>query len=149
MGLNLQRRHLKPGGWVEQVELSTIARSDDETVKPDSAQRKWAEVFGKFGEVTGKSFAISETAGEVIKEAGFVNVKKRTLKMPIGTWPKNKDLKRWGAWNRQFILQGLEGFSIRGLTEHLGVSLTRSFPGEELNETLFGGCHFPCLSCPC
>ena len=57
-----------------------------------------------------------------IRKAGFINLTGRVIKVPIGTWPKDKTLKQWGAWNRQFLLQGLEGFSIRGLTEMLGVS---------------------------
>ncbi|KAI1043777.1 hypothetical protein LB505_012463 [Fusarium chuoi] len=55
-----------------------------------------------------------------ISDAGFINVSGRRIKVPIGTWPKDKTLKQWGAWNRHFLLQGLEGFSIRGLTEMLG-----------------------------
>lgn len=44
------------------------------------------------------------------------------IKVPVGTWPKDETLKLWGSWNRQFVLQGLEGFALRGMTEILGVS---------------------------
>ncbi|KAI8710775.1 hypothetical protein NCS52_01537300 [Fusarium sp. LHS14.1] len=57
---------------------------------------------------------------ESAKKAGFIHVTGRKIKVPIGTWPKDKRLKQRGAWNRQFQLQGLEGFSLRGLTEMLG-----------------------------
>ncbi|KEZ41752.1 hypothetical protein SAPIO_CDS6727 [Scedosporium apiospermum] len=113
-------RHLKPGGWIEHVELSSVARSDDNTLRPGGPLVRWAEIFRQFGEHTGKTFSISETGRELIREAEFKNIHERTLKIPIGTWPKDPILKKWGLWNRQFLLQGLEGFSIRGLTDLLG-----------------------------
>ncbi|KPM39196.1 hypothetical protein AK830_g7331 [Neonectria ditissima] len=115
-------RHLKPGGWIQQMEMSCVARSDDESIKPDSPLVTWIDVFEKMGEVLGKTFFACEKACDAIKDAGFVNVHERRIKLPIGTWPKDKQLKHWGAWNSQFLLQGLEGFSIRGLTDMLGWS---------------------------
>ncbi|KEZ44052.1 hypothetical protein SAPIO_CDS3791 [Scedosporium apiospermum] len=115
-------KHLKPGAWIEHVELSGVAQCDDDTLPPGSAQRRWIQVFKQIGEAIGRPFDIAETAGDLIREAGFVNVHEWRLKIPIGTWPKDKELKQWGAWNRLFLLQGLEGFSIKGLTDALGWS---------------------------
>lgn len=77
----------------------------------------------KIGRATGKTFFWGHRAAESVRDAGFVEVTERRVKVPIGTWPKDKELKQWGAWNRQFLLDALEGFSIRGLTELLGVGL--------------------------
>lgn len=80
-------------------------------------------MFEKMGEVMGRDFFTCETARQSLQDAGgFVNVHERRIKIPVGTWPKDKKLKTWGEWNRHFVLQGLEGFSIRGLTSTLGVS---------------------------
>lgn len=114
-------KHLKPGGWVEHVELWGIAKSDDDTLKPDSPLKTWVDVFEKIGAASGKTFFWGDKAADSVREAGFVGVTQRTVKVPIGTWPKDKRLKQWGMWNRQFLLDALEGFSIRGLTELLGV----------------------------
>ncbi|KAF5004713.1 hypothetical protein FDECE_8824 [Fusarium decemcellulare] len=113
-------KYLKPGGWVEHVELWGWAKSDDGTLRPDSPLRKWVDIFIEIGKITGKTFFWGDKAGESIRKAGYINVSERTVKVPIGTWPKDKRLKSWGAWNRQFLLQGVEGFCIRGLTEMLG-----------------------------
>lgn len=112
--------HMKPGGWLESVELWGNAKSDDNTLKPDSPCHKWVEVFKEIEKITGKSFFWDDKMAQSISDAGFINVKGRRVKVPVGTWPKDKTLKQWGAWNRHFLLQGLEGFSIRGLTELLG-----------------------------
>ncbi|KAL6352063.1 hypothetical protein LRP88_14876 [Fusarium phalaenopsidis] len=111
---------LKPGGWVEHVELWGITKSDDGSLKDNSPLKKWVQVFEKIGALTGKGFFYGHKAANFQREAGFENLVERRLKMPLGPWPKDKRLKTWGAWNRQFLLQALEGFSIRGLTELLG-----------------------------
>lgn len=116
-------RHLKPGGWMEHVELWGIAKSDDESLKPKSPLKTWVDIFEKIGKATGKTFFWGDKVADSAREAGFENVTKNTIKVPIGSWPKDKELKQWGTWNRQFLLEALEGFSIRGLTELLGVGV--------------------------
>ncbi|RGP69595.1 demethylmenaquinone methyltransferase [Fusarium sporotrichioides] len=116
--LEKAQRHLKPGGWIEHVELWGNAMADDGTMAEDSPLKTWVQVFEQIGEKIGNPFFWDPA--EAFQEAGLQNISERKVKVPIGTWPKNKDLKQWGAWNRQFLLQGLEGFSIRGLTELLG-----------------------------
>jgi hypothetical protein len=116
---------MQPGGWVESVELWGAAKAEDDTLKPDSPFYTWIKIFEKIGALTGKSFFWDDKMSQSITDAGFINVSGRRIKVPIGTWPKDKTLKQWGAWNRHFLLEGLEGFSIRGLTEMLGVSFLR------------------------
>ncbi|KAI5458957.1 S-adenosyl-L-methionine-dependent methyltransferase [Mariannaea sp. PMI_226] len=112
-------KHLKPGGYVEHVELWGIANSDDGTLKEDSPLKKWVQIFEQIGDAMGKTFFFAHGAANAMREAGF-EVTERKVKVPIGPWPKDKKLKQWGLWNRQFVIQGIEGFSIRGLTEMLG-----------------------------
>ena len=117
---------MQPGGWVESLELWGVSKSDDGTLKADSPAHKWVEIFKEIEKITGKSFFWDDKMAQSISDAGFVNVQGRRIKVPVGTWPKDKTLKQWGAWNRHFLLEGLEGFSIRGLTELLGVSHFRN-----------------------
>ncbi|KAJ9131243.1 Sam dependent methyltransferase [Pleurostoma richardsiae] len=115
--------HLKPGGFVEQVELSGRASSDDQSLPKDSPLVKWWQLFTEIGEKTNKTFEASEVLHYSIKAAGLVNVEERIFKVPIGYWTKNKELKVVGVLNRTFLLAGLEGFALRGLTRILGWSL--------------------------
>ncbi|SCB65004.1 unnamed protein product [Fusarium graminearum] len=115
---DINKEYLKPGGWIEHVELWGNAMSDDGTMTEDSPLKTWVRIFDQIGEKIGNPFFWDPV--EAFQEAGLQNISERKVKVPIGTWPKNKDLKQWGAWNRQFLMQGLEGFSIRGLTELLG-----------------------------
>ncbi|KAF5660554.1 methyltransferase [Fusarium heterosporum] len=116
--LTKAQRHLTPGGWIEHVEIWGDARADDDTMSPDSPLKKWVKIFEDVGKKIGNPFFWNPV--HAFQEAGLQHVSERQVKVPIGTWPKNKDLQKWGAWNRQFLLQGLEGFIIRSLTELLG-----------------------------
>ncbi|KAH7259025.1 S-adenosyl-L-methionine-dependent methyltransferase [Fusarium redolens] len=116
--LKKAQRHLKPGGWIEHVELWGDARADDDTMSPESPLKTWVKIFEQVGEKIGNPFFWNPA--DEFEKAGLKNITEKKVKVPIGTWAKDKDLKQWGAWNRQFLLQGLEGFSIRSLTELLG-----------------------------
>jgi len=111
---------LRPGGWIEQLEMSTHTKSDDGTVTPDMPFTRWAELFVKLGDMTGKTFGACEIAREGIEKAGFANVTEEKYKIPIGPWAKDERLKEWGRWNRVYLVEALEGFALRGLMNNLG-----------------------------
>lgn len=114
--------HVKPGGWVEHVEQSSITRSDDDTIPPGGAVSKWTAYYDEIGEKLGINFRAAEASCQAMKDAGFTNVTERIIKVPQGTWPKDKRLKIWGQWFQYFVLEGLEGFVIRSFTDVLGWS---------------------------
>ncbi|PKS11752.1 hypothetical protein jhhlp_001741 [Lomentospora prolificans] len=112
-------QHIRPGGWIEQVEISTITRSDDETIPPGGALERWTDIWIEVGEKLGMSFHAAEISSQAIQAAGFTNLHERIIKLPFGTWPKDKTLKAWGELYRHFLLQGIEGFALRSLTDIL------------------------------
>jgi len=85
---------------------------------------RWGPLALKAGEVLGKSFRIAEDSETLMLKAGFSNVKYRTFKWPIGTWPKDPKLKRIGAYNRLAWEDGMEGWAMSLFTNHLGVCPT-------------------------
>jgi len=114
-------RHIKPGGWVEQVELSSVMRSEDGSIPGGSAIQRWTGLFDDIGDKLGITFRAAESAYPAITEAGFINVTQRIIKVPLGPWPKDKRLKSWGQWCRYFSLEGMEGFALRSFVDVLGV----------------------------
>lgn len=132
--LTVHNRHVRPGGWVEQVELSSIISSDDGTIPPGSVFERWTDIWGQVGDRLGITFRTAEVSRAAIEEAGFVDVTERVIKVPLGTWPKDRKLKAWGEWYRFFALEGLEGFALRSLTDVLGVSCSYVVPGMDLNK---------------
>lgn len=116
--------HVKPGGWIQNSELSAQVLCDDGSLHADAPASSWHRKFEEVSAKTGKTFDVGRHAAAEMKDAGFVNVHTETIKVPIGTWPSNPKLKNWGAWNRLFLLQGLEGFAMRGLTDWAGVRIS-------------------------
>ena len=55
-----------------------------------------------------------------IEEAGFVDVKEYNFKIPINSWPKNKQLKEVGKYQVLNYTEGYEGIGIGLFTRTLG-----------------------------
>lgn len=127
-------RHLKPGGWCEQIELSVSTKSDDGTVTPEMPFSVWEKVFAIAGEHTGKTFFACELAPSAMREAGLVNVQEIRLKVPVGRWPRDEMMKIWGTWCRAFLTDSIEAFGLRMMTGVMGVSVLQEEP--QLTEIL-------------
>jgi hypothetical protein len=80
----LFHRHLKPGAWFEQAEMSVVPKSDDDTVKPGSIFHKWGEISLAAGDAFGKSLRTIDEAKQNMIDAGFVEVTEHRFKWPIG-----------------------------------------------------------------
>lgn len=49
----------------------------------------------------------ADLAAASIRDAGFVDVAEKEVKMPLGKWPKDKELKALGFCNRHHLKGGL------------------------------------------
>ncbi|WEW57499.1 hypothetical protein PRK78_002966 [Emydomyces testavorans] len=104
--------HLKPGGWVDQQEMSVEFKSDDGSLPDDHPLRRWSRYMLQAGEISGKTFKIVDQARDHLANAGFVNVTERRHKVPVGTWPKDPRLKVLGELNLEQIKAGIDGWTI-------------------------------------
>ena len=114
--------HTKPGGWYEQVEYSVHWRCDDGSIPEDHVFKKWSDVFVEAGERMGRTFRIEELQRDYVQQAGFVNVHEQRMKMPVGPWASNKNLKEVGRWHLLECFEGIEGWAMALLTRVMGVS---------------------------
>ena len=116
----LWSRHLKPGGYIEQVERSVVPKSDDGSAD-GTIFEEWGKVSLQAGEAFGKTLHIVDEAREKMITAGFRNVVEHRYKCPIGPWPKDPHLKELGRYNRLQWEEGMEGWTMMLLTSVLGV----------------------------
>lgn len=109
--------HLAPGGYYEQAEVSHVVESTDENdifhFTSDLANR----AFEKFG----KRLLIAPFLKQMITDAGFVDVVEVEYQWPIGDWPEDQRLNDIGKWNAQHWLEGIDAWSMRVLTQYMGV----------------------------
>jgi len=117
-------KHLKPGAWIDQYEISIIFQSDDGSVTPDSALGKFSSIFLEAGEKFGKSLHIAEDMKKYIDDAGFVNTVEKVYKAPIRGWPADRRMKELGHWGLLELEVGMEGFAMALLTRVMGWQYT-------------------------
>lgn len=80
-------RNTRPGGWVELCDFGGQILSDDDTLGNSTLPeffQKTGEALGKFG----MNFWIANELGGYLEKAGYTKVTLKTIKVPIGTWPK-------------------------------------------------------------
>ena len=102
-------RHLKPGGWFEQTEISVVPKSDDGTVADDSIFAKWGRVSLEAGDAFGKSLRIVDESKDLMVAAGFEDVIEHRYKLPLTGWSEDPRLKEIGRYNKLHWELGLEG----------------------------------------
>jgi len=73
---------------------------------------EWWEHVGKGLAVFGRDLKAVLKIEQQLRDAGFVNVEERVIKVPMGPWAKNKKLKTAGLYCRAAIEDGLEGLSL-------------------------------------
>jgi hypothetical protein len=64
---------LKPGGWIEFDEFESWLKSDDGTLKDDSAISEWQRLMDEASSKFGRRLNIAETLEPKLKAAGFVD----------------------------------------------------------------------------
>ncbi|KAH6884923.1 S-adenosyl-L-methionine-dependent methyltransferase [Thelonectria olida] len=113
---------LEPGGWVEVIDPTFPAKSDDGTLKADSPLNKWDELTIKGAAKLGRSFDEGLNHEGRLRAQGFVNVHRKVFKWPINTWPKDPKYKEIGLWTLANIEGNLEAISTILLAHGLGMS---------------------------
>ncbi|KAA8910599.1 S-adenosyl-L-methionine-dependent methyltransferase [Sphaerosporella brunnea] len=108
--------HLAPGGYVELVEHTLMAFSDDDTLPPDSPITAWCqaitEAANRMGFVTNPGSVLKH----VIREAGFVDLVHTAKKLPWGPWPEDEKMKEMGRWARLQMANAMDAYGMALLT---------------------------------
>jgi hypothetical protein len=119
----IHHRHLKPGGWYEQIEYAVRWSADDDSIPKGHVFDRWGDVFEEAGEKMGKTFKILDQQKQfLLDHGGFTNVTEQRYKMPVGPWSREKKLKEVGRWHLLECYEGIEGWSMAMLTRLMGVS---------------------------
>jgi SAM-dependent methyltransferase len=114
-------RALKPGGWVEAQECRCRRSSDDGTIPADGHMLYWEDQWEQAMRMIGKNgHCDPDLVLQQMRAAGFVNITIKNFKVPIGTWPKDRDLKDAGRFALVMMIEGMHGMSVKLFTSVLG-----------------------------
>ncbi|KAI1939426.1 hypothetical protein LOZ66_002738 [Ophidiomyces ophidiicola] len=105
-------RHLRPGGWIDQQEMSVEFKSDHGPLPYDHPLRRWSKLMLEAGEISGKTFRIVDRVRDHLLDAGFFNIVEKRHKVPVGTWPTDERMSMLGKLNLDQIKAGIDGWTI-------------------------------------
>jgi hypothetical protein len=111
---------VKPGGWLEIQEMDPELNSDDGTHLNSTWHLKFIDHLVKGAKKYGKSIARHDQFERWFEKAGFVDVHTVLYKLPMNTWPKDKNLKEVGKYQLINYYEGYEAISIGFFTRSLG-----------------------------
>jgi len=132
-------KYTKPGGWVEFQDFDMRFYSTDGTFVPGSAPDIWASEIIEALKTFGREPEPGPKLEQWVRDAGFENLHHELLPIPVGMWLKDRRLvsddltspnlsptanvlqkKEIGACDLSMFLEGLEGISLRALTNARG-----------------------------
>lgn len=114
--------HVKPGGYFESHESAVWARSDDGSLKDDSAIMEWQQALNLAGIKIGRELNIYHKLKDWMIEAGFEDVKLSVYTLPFSPWPRDPYLKALGKYQAVQLQQAIDSYSLRLYTQVLGWS---------------------------
>ncbi|PMD30003.1 S-adenosyl-L-methionine-dependent methyltransferase [Hyaloscypha variabilis F] len=116
-------KHTKPGGWVEFKDWDFILVSNDNSLPKDGYIYKYHQLLFSALDKIGRPCNPGPNLKKWVEDAGYKNVTERVYPVPIGRWPKDKELKEIGAWNFVVLEDGLEAICMRMFTGIYGWSV--------------------------
>ncbi|KAK3356533.1 S-adenosyl-L-methionine-dependent methyltransferase [Lasiosphaeria hispida] len=111
---------LEPGGWIELQELRLATECDDGSMPVTFGLSKFLSNLREGFSRCGIDLLSLEKNEQRLRDAGFVGVKEKIWKIPIGPWAKDPELKTAGLYNRAVIYDALQGVSLMPYTRGLG-----------------------------
>lgn len=110
-------RHLRPGGFLEVIDFD---HAETSSLVPDSYLAIYVAAIREAAERSGRRWGIAHLKRGMIEEAGFVDVQRTVMNIPIGTRSADPSRKTLGKLWLICTLEVLEAASLRLLTRELG-----------------------------
>ncbi|KJZ77674.1 hypothetical protein HIM_02851 [Hirsutella minnesotensis 3608] len=112
--------NLKPGGWIEILDVYLQLQSDDGTIPADCAAAKWGDYMLEAAAKLNRPLDSMTHYKSQLQDAGFVNVTQSLYKWPTNSWPKEARFKELGMWTYENLGNGASGLSMALFTRALG-----------------------------
>lgn len=114
-------RSLRPGGWIELQELHGYPFCDDSTMSSNDSFKRLYDLAGQAYQKFGMSTTLPAHLEPLLIEAGFQNIRCKIMKVPIGTWAKDKTMRLIGLYQKTVVLDFISTLAGRPF-EALGLS---------------------------
>ncbi|KAA8650645.1 hypothetical protein EYZ11_002800 [Aspergillus tanneri] len=115
------KRVLKPGGWVQLVEIYFNVQSDNGSITERNALRQWSSQL--MGSLETKDLRVGTRLRNLLTTAGMTEVDVRMIPLPLCAWSNDPRMRDIGSVNRENIKRLLPSLALYPFTQHLGIDL--------------------------
>ncbi|KAJ4418911.1 hypothetical protein N0V82_005260 [Gnomoniopsis sp. IMI 355080] len=112
--------NLNSGGWIEVQDVQFPLHCDDSTLAATGALKRWSDLMVEAGDKSGFRLTTCERAGDMLHEAGFVDIVRIPYKWPINEWPREAKWKEVGRRTGINFRSGIEAMMMALLTRYMG-----------------------------
>ncbi|KAN0123026.1 methyltransferase domain containing protein [Hyaloscypha variabilis] len=109
-------RTLKPGGWIEIVEMHVIPISYDNSLPANSQIQAFYDVLAEIGQKVGIDLAVAQKFRGMLEKAGYEEVNETVFDLPIGGWMPERRMREVGLFQQFQMTEGLHGIAFGLLT---------------------------------
>jgi hypothetical protein len=109
-------RTLKPGGWIEIVEMHVIPTSYDNSLPANSQIQAFYDVLAEVGRGIGIDLAVAQKFQGMLEKAGYEAVTEIVFDLPIGGWMPDRRMREVGLFQQYQMTEGLHGIAFGLLT---------------------------------
>jgi hypothetical protein len=114
--------HLTPGGWIEIVEFEVQLYSHNDRIDQAPDILTWQKGLNKAANQIGRSMDVVVHLKNWVQAASFTDVVEEKKIVPVGPWPKDKDMKILGAYHLLNMLDAASSYGQAHFTRVLGWS---------------------------
>ncbi|OJJ58481.1 hypothetical protein ASPSYDRAFT_89227 [Aspergillus sydowii CBS 593.65] len=111
-------RVLKPGGWVQMVEIYFNVQSDNGSISDGHALRQWSLNLMRSMEGA-KDLRVGTRLKTLLTASGFTEVDAKMIPLPLSAWPDNSTNQDIGAMNSENTTRLLASLSLYPMTRCL------------------------------
>ncbi|RAK73340.1 class I SAM-dependent methyltransferase [Aspergillus fijiensis CBS 313.89] len=112
------KRVLKPGGWVQMVEMYFNVQSDNGSLTEDHALRQWSTKFMQSLNDT-KDLRVGTHLRDLMVAAGMEQVDAKMIPLPLSGWSSDPRARDIGAANLECTKQLLSALALYPMTQRL------------------------------
>jgi len=115
--------HLVPGGYLELQDITYPAMCMDTSLTPEtSPMLQWSSLFVEAATRLGLDVTAPRYFGQMLHDAGFVDVRLKIYTWPVGKWAKGEKWKTLGEYAQSNLMDWLGGGSLWLFIKMLGWS---------------------------
>ncbi|KAJ5081781.1 hypothetical protein NUU61_010045 [Penicillium alfredii] len=115
-------RVLKPGGWVQMIEIYFNVQSDNGSITDQHALRRWSSHYMRALEDR-KDLRIGSRMRNLLTGSGLVEVDTKMIPLPLSAWSNDPRMRDIGRSNSDNIHQLLRSLALYPLIQRLHMSV--------------------------